>query len=48
MTATLTIAPLDPLGYEVPEPVPDLTNYRQIHEAMRIADDQLVGGFGER
>ncbi|HSB86397.1 MAG TPA: hemerythrin domain-containing protein [Ilumatobacteraceae bacterium] len=47
MTATLTTAPLDPFGYEVPEPSPDLTNYRQAHRAMRIADDQLVEALTE-
>lgn len=42
MTATLTTAPIDPFGQEIPEPTPDLTNYVQVHRAMRIADDQLV------
>jgi len=32
-------APIDALGAEI---VPDLTTYRQVHRAMRIADDQLV------
>lgn len=46
MTATLTAvpttAPIDPLGHEVPVPGPDLSEYRQVHRAMRIANDQLV------
>lgn len=43
MTATeFHIAPIDALGAEI---VPDLTTYRQVHRAMRIADDQLVAAL---